>query len=72
MASAAAHALRSLDRLRTEVERAEYEVLAVMRQEATPWREIAEVYGVTVQAARQRFDRLAKRHSSGGGEPPPP
>lgn len=65
MASAAAQALRSLDRLRTEVERTEYEVLAAMRDDGTTWREIADVYGVTVQAARQRFDRLARRHAPG-------
>lgn len=63
MASAVAHALRSLDRLRTEVERSEFEVLAAMRDQGATWREIADVYGVTTQAARQRFDRLSKRFS---------
>lgn len=64
MATATTAALRALLRLRQELDRGEYEVLAAMRADGVPWREIAEVYGVTVQAARQRFDRLEARFTA--------
>jgi hypothetical protein len=57
-------ALASLEKLRRLIEEEQYGLVARARASGATWREIGDLYGISPQAARQRFVGQRRRDPS--------
>lgn len=55
--------LLELEEMRTIVHRLEFHVIRLMREAGVTWEAIGDEFGITRQAARQRFGAPRKRRS---------
>ncbi len=62
--------LDAIRKVREAVERLEQEAAEAARADGATWKRIGELYGVSKQAAQQRF-RRPPRATAGAGEPEP-
>lgn len=53
--------LGTFERMRREIEEQEYLVVACLQELGVPWSAVGDVYGITRQAARDRFVRARRR-----------